>query len=822
MNRWPLRLRRLAVGTVVFICVLAADTVPSDDAPEKSAPPPAGQEVRSWVQVITGNNELPTRLLGAKQLLKLQSPEAEAAVIQILTSNQTDAVVAVTQALADLNGNAPQSLIEPLVQLLRSQESSVRESAINALASFRNKQVALRVGRVAANRTLDIQARLAAIEVLRRTAGEAQAVEAMVPLVSDPDARIRGPVFAILELISQQQFNNDADAVRAWWEDNRDKPAGERWRRILQESDASLRRARADLRTAHTRLVAALTELYDRSGDADRPTRLLSYLQDPIADVRSLGATLVKSMIADRKAVSDQIVAGLSALIDDPNVQVRRDALSAIRDLRRGELAGRLMARWSNEPNADVRADLVGALGRLGNPEAVPFLTDLVTNESNNFLAAAAAESLGRLRGSGAETDAIMAAAEPLLSLFERIPPVEVESRARVLGAMSAIADPRFLPTFVALLDDDEPSLRLAAVRGVAAIGGAAQIAQLVPRMEDPDASVRSVAVDAVAQGGRDAAQLEALFARTSPAVEPVETIRDNAWRGCLRILRSRGIPAQLEWASRIDPAADLSSARRLAELLTPLVAPPIAQQISPDQLAKTEWKLGIALRQLQRYDDAAIQLRAALDQLGGADQPDARLIAAELVGTLLDADRTGDAVDMIRALFARWPDADLVDLGDTLVSHLEAKLEAGEADLVLEATEPLMDDSTAPACVAMRLQIEDVRDEASAQQQTQSRETVRAALDEIQDIADPDDPAVRKILALGNRAERPLIEIMRETIVRGGTDGDGVSEARALELLKRLRPDWPGYAPDATAEEKNAALNAVEATGAVSVAPTP
>lgn len=821
-RRHSLACRYTFVGIVVtgaFVAGVAPDTDDQEDA----GSPPTAQEIQSWVQVITGNNELPTRLLGAKQLLKVASPEGESAVVGILTSNQTDAVIAMTQALTDLNGMAPNSLIDPLVELLRSADEKVRDSAVNALASFRNEQVAVRVGRVAGNRHVEIASRLAAIEVLRRTAGEAQAVDAMIPLANDPDPRIRGPVFAIIELISQQQFNNNSEAVRAWWSANRDKPAGERWRRILQESDASLRRTRADLRSAHTRLVASLTELYDRSSDADRPARLQAYLSDPIAEVRSLGATLIKSMVADRKPVPEPVVASLSALIADPNVQVRRDALGAIRDLRRIDLAGRLMARWPDETNTDVRADLIGALGRLGNPEAIPFLIDRVTNETNNVLAAAAAESLGRLRSSDVSVEVTIAsAAEPLLSLFERIPPVEVELRGRVLGAMAAIADARFLPTFLALLDDDEAALRLAAVRGVAAIGGLQQIGQLLSRMEDADASVRALAVEAVAQLGRDGTHLDALFARTVATAEPVENIRDAAWRGCLRILRGRPIETQIEWASRLDPTADLASARRLVELLTPLVAPPIAQQLDAERLAETEWKLGTALRRLQRVDDAVTQYQSALDRFRAANRPDARIVGDELVQTLLEANRTDEAAGVVRSLLASWPDADWSDLAEAMASHLQAKLDAGEAELVVQTSGRLIDEAPDPAGVAIRLRLEDIRTAGELLRNSQDTHVVRVALDEIQNAADENDTGVRKVLALGFRAERPLVQIIREAISSEGTNGtDGVEE-KAIEMLKRVRPDWPGYAPDASPEEKNAALNAVQATGPLSASNSP
>lgn len=811
----------MIVAFLVFVLCLT----PIVSAQTPAAGPSEADKIRNLVQVIQGDNTFDTRLFGARELLTVQTPASEAALLDILVSGKSGAVMAVSQALADLNGMAPRSLIEPLVHLLQSPEAGIRESAINALASFRNEEVAILVGRVAANRGLNIAARQAALEVLRRTAGESRAVEAMVTLTRDPDERIRNPVFRTIEMLAQRSFDGNAADVEQWWRSERNRSPAERWRTLLQESDAELRTARGDLDDLQTRYLSALSTLYDQAPEDRKLDRLSSYLTDKLPSVRALGASLVSARVEDRKPVPDSLVASLALLIDDPDKNVRTSALLAIRALRRGELSARLVARWPNENDPGVRLALIDAIGRLGNPEALPFLIERTLPNDSLAVSAAAAGGLGRLctnsEVSSANVDRVT---DALLALFERLPPSEAALRSNVLDAMAAVGSVKFLPTFRVMIDDDAAPLRAAAIRGLANIGDRQQLDHVLSRISDEDASVRAVAIAAVGQLGRNDRHIEALVARLDPATEPVEALREVAWQNALRLIRLRPAAQQLAWAERLPAVTDPENAKRAIDLIGPLVAASSGADLDAANRLNAFERLGDALALLDRHADAQRAFLSALELVEPSDAAAGDRLAQKAAESML---RSGN-YDALAAFVKGAAAASQTSRAQTALETVVAYYEADDQDETLAAGQPLLTQLAAAESAnaldaALRLRFDAVCTRADEALDKQDRLRVQSALNDLALDDDPNSPAARTILDLGDRAVPILVDIARTHVAgsAAGTKNTGDTE-RCVAMLKRLRPDWPGFEMTASRPEKEAALESLLAARSAPTAGLP
>jgi HEAT repeat protein len=258
-----------------------------------------------------------------------------------------------------------------------------------------------------------------------------------------------------------------------------------------------IRRHYADtlVRTLRAGLAEQVLEGGPGLGALGRDPRVIDQLRaalaDPSAGVRRLSADLLGRLGA-REAVEP-----LTGVLDDPDPSVRSAAISALAKLAplapddRGRAA---VAKAVGDADAVVRASAVRALAALDSPAVERDAERLAADPSPAVraeLAVALVEAgqeerphaiLGSLLESRSADDRIagLHAVERLgghapssrmpLLLDDPSPRV----RAAAVGALAMVVDPGLpdpLPALVAALDDQAPSVRLAAARGLNARG---------------------------------------------------------------------------------------------------------------------------------------------------------------------------------------------------------------------------------------------------------------------------------------------------------------------------------------------------------------
>jgi HEAT repeat protein len=306
---------------------------------------------------------------------------------------------------------------------------------------------------------------------------------------------------------------------------------------------------------------------------------LLKYLSDPLVPVRLVGLDLVRAMLLDSRTPAPEACARVRELLNAPEPAVRASAARTIVGLREPADAERFRQALSTDKNREVQLAMVNGLGYLGTLETIDTLMGLARHR-DSAIANEAVRALGRLaeRGVLADQASRRRVADLLLERFEQIAKDDFAGREPILRAMARVYDARFAQVFAAALTPPAPAaVREAAAAGLAALAdslatqeSATQPAMssltpawlretLAPAASDDAPGVRRTAVSVLAAIGESDQDLQALWSRASPAVEPEEAVRKEAWTGILRILDMRGAAEVEQWLEKL-PAEALST----------------------------------------------------------------------------------------------------------------------------------------------------------------------------------------------------------------------------------------------------------------------
>jgi len=175
----------------------------------------------------------------------------------------------------------------------------------------------------------------------------------------------------------------------------------------------------------------------------------------------------------------------LAQLIEDPDVDVRREAAAAL-GMQADELAVEALAGALDDPNSFMRSTAVRALATIGDPRSIPALEDAASDSA----LLVAGEAAIALRRHGRQVHA--GRYEP------PHPPADDAGLAALLGSADAttrkdackfVAGRADAPALLGdALNDPDPEVRKSAVQALGAAPGVAPM--LVPLLDDPDPDV--------------------------------------------------------------------------------------------------------------------------------------------------------------------------------------------------------------------------------------------------------------------------------------------------------------------------------------------
>ena len=682
-----------------FICVLVLLAgAPRSTAQEPASQPatsrPAAtdeQRLNSLMALIEGQNPPDVRRAIARELLLQQWPNTPPRLVQVLSGIDPAAKTAVATALAGLPEYLAPAYVDPLIAMLADPQADVRAAAAEALAAYRNGGVVPRLREQALNNELPQQARAGAIAALGLMTQRA-AIDALAEALASPEPALAAAALAAFQQATATDFAGDVAAAREWWNATRSLPLDD-WQRLqierLVEND---RATRARLNEVETRLVKVLEAAFQRASDAERVALLAGYLADHATTIRLLGLRLIQLHLAEGRpaeALGPELVLKVRELMNSTDPREQAAAVRTVASLRSPDDAERFIAMLAETRHRTVRLALINGLGYVGDGAATRTLLGVLESADEESTTEAVA-ALGRLAERGALHDdmrpAVVAA---LLQVFEHKRPGQVALCERVLWAMGNIADPSFGPAFAAALERGEAvAVRQAAARGIAVLNDPKLADALAAAASDPDAGVRKLAIETLANLGSSDKHLQAFWDRIVSPPETDEAIRQAAWRGVLALLSKRD-PAQIEaWLARL-PGEGQQQQQRTLELLERLASGVSGvEPVDRPRLGAIRARIAARQAQLGRPAEAVATYSAALEDLHG-DQPSVvQSVAAELLRCALLNGYYDQSV--AAALASGNPGPDRAALWNAVKAEIESRMTVAEVDRALAMLDAL------------------------------------------------------------------------------------------------------------------------------------
>lgn len=775
----------------------------------QAAGPGLTAEQEQEVRMFTGQLADPTRAAktkaeAAEMLLSRSYPQAAEALKKFL-GDPTNRMgqIAVAEAIASHGSDQP-IFIEPLMAMLTGAEPSVRMPAARALASYKTGGVTEKLLAIARDRKADKAVRLVTIAAVQRVL-DRQAVDTLIQLVEDADQAIRNAAAeSLAKLTNIRAFGSDPRKWRRWWSQNKNKPASA-WLADLAES---LAREKARLEDENTelrsRLAAAMTDYYGATPAAQQDKLLIGFLKDPLPDVRLVGVKLTDRRVSASGEVPEEIRGQLCVMLADEDARIRRSVALLEANLGDPNAADLMLGRLKIEQIPEVKQGLLTAVGQLKDPKVVgPVLTEVQSEDSP--VAAAAAGALARVALAAPLTGALRElAVRVLLARYagSNAPGVNGYGpalREALLTAMGTIADEDFIPTLRSALVDPAATVRLAAVKGLAAFRKGAFAADVAALAGDDDRGVRQAVLDALGAvaGARD---LQTVLKRTDPTVEPDATVREKAWAVSMAIL-AKADAATL--AGVCDALADRQDAVSQRILLRQMLVASLradksdklpaamrklaAELVAASRPAEATWLLGeayaayLADKSAETRDvylewaDALLKANDPLIFKAMADKAQ----AAEFPAVLTKVEKR------LGELTAEGRYAPAILLGGEVLRQLSARLTAGQT----ATFQKLLDDAKVRQLAADRTRVEQL----SAQLQTADAATRQAAAAELK--------------GMGDRAAGPLVRALRSVV--SGPQPNPVAEKAIVDILVQIAPKLTGYN---LAEAKDLRLKKIDA----------
>lgn len=559
----------------------------------------------------------------AARLLSRPDPAARTVIRVALSEVGQPAVqLAAARALATTPTPDP-TLVTPLLALLEpTSPDPLLDATGRALSAYKTDADVLTrlLGLTAAP---DERVRVVAI----RSAGtfvDKRVADALVPLV-DPatnPTRVTRAASSALAYLSGLDASTDAAGWQTWWTANRGKTDAQ-----FQADLASARSARYD--TARQRVTEledevgrTLADVYQKAPRDAKVDLLVRYLRSPEPSVRVAGARIARQSAETGDVTPQPIREQLRQLIGDASPAVRYNAAEALALINDADAVVPLLTQLNQETDTAVRAALANALRPTRDLRAVPVLLKLLDDPSIET-AQAVADSLGELGERLRQADPALAdrAADKMVQVLQArsTPQNNVDFRNALVQAVGPLQSRAAAGVLVRMLNApaEDRRVRRSLLVAVGRYRDAQFTDSIAAWMGDEDPAIRLAAVRALGESAVNFGDVERpLRERTDPEKEKQAEIRDAAWR-VLTVLFTKAPADQLGlWEMRLkdDPA-------RLIVVLTELRNRARLANESA-KAAERDRQLGDANMQAERFAAAIVAYKAAFDFAQANNRP--------------------------------------------------------------------------------------------------------------------------------------------------------------------------------------------------------
>ncbi|MCD4823083.1 MAG: HEAT repeat domain-containing protein [Phycisphaerae bacterium] len=774
-------------------------------APEVAAPELTADQQLEFdtlkAQLLDVKRASRTRFEAARLLLGKPYPQAVQTLRQQLADpSNPSAQIAIAEAIA-LDGGDRKVFIKPLFGMLTGDEPLVRPLAADALVTYHDHGVIARLIAIARNRGKDRAVRLVVIKAFQRVVSK-RCIGALVDLLGDPDPTIRtGAAESLQKLTGMYAFGASRAQWRQWWKKNRNKDRLawlESMTDGLARAKMSLEKSNAQLRQ---RLVKAKEELYNASAKTHRPGIVLAMLNDPVEDIRLLGATLTNKMIESNETITPELRQRVRMMLDDGDPRIRNVAAMLEASLADRRTVRLLLRRLRSETQPAVRVGLFGAIGQVKDPKALPAVIMGIRSQENSE-ATAAAKAMGRIAAEKPLTAVQQAiAAEALVQRYTQAGKKNSEElREALLEAMAVVADKRAAASLIDALTDKAGVIRLAAVTGLGRLEVKDAAAAIEPLIADTDRGVRQAAIAALVKLGGNG-YLRKILARTDPATESDPEVRRAAADGVRTLCKTADAKTLAELLEVLNKRKDAIELK--IDILKQYVA--VRRANKQADLTDDLRKLGLALYEAGRAEEAAPPLAEAYALAKEHPKPKSsvaqRLLQGiwfDYVGILLAANDPSFA-----GIMAQRPDADEFNSFRNGVKLLRKRLaelsKKKEYLAVVSLSEAALGQLAKRLTARQQADLQTILARAHDRQLALDRRQIEALLPGLLSVElDRRAEAETQIKNMGDRAVHPLLEQLK-TAASADTP-DPKAEDAIFDVLRQINPKLGEY--DSAAEK--------------------
>jgi HEAT repeat protein len=604
--------------------------------------------------LLTGADEQ-IRIKAASLMLDSNDPAARAVILEVLgKSENQQARLAICQAIAASRGKwaipSSEVFIGPLMSFLVEQHdaASVR-LASEALLIFRYEQVEQPLLSVIADKSLQAEARLNAVQALRLQP-DIRAIIRLIELLDDSDLQVVSAATEALKSLAIPAVDADRSTRLQMIEEIKriGKEEFLHYWRMRQEYESQIEQLRTERDSWKQKYLAALDKLYAGFG-ADGAARI-GFLAQYLAGARPEERLWAVSKISQwlhgtepKSNIRSDLGPLLIKLVSDENGQVRLNTARVLALMPELDSSQTLLAQLKVETDDEIRGEQFVALGQACryafSPQSPLKLDGSIRKETLDMAveyllsdapakAQKGAEVIRNLlEHDGLSREDVSVYLEALAGRYERYG-ISNALRGELLNSMAILcgqsayssqAAERYQEYFVAAMSDEDDMVREAAVNGLININKSEAYRRLrADFVNDKNVNIRKRLISLAEEVGT-VDDLGWLSEKMSSGAE--EAV---AWKAMLRIFESGNCKLLSDWVELLE-LKKVAPVRMIALL-------EIAER-------KAQAENNIALLNTVRY-----KLARLLAQTQQRDR------AKEYYGDLIKTDKNPEHRDQLRA----------------------------------------------------------------------------------------------------------------------------------------------------------------------------
>jgi len=657
-----------------------------------------------------------------------------------------------------------------------------------------------------------VERRRAIMRAMVQTDGSIGTATVVAEFLDHSDAKFATEAVHQLGQLAAQRFKN-VEAAREWWNRHRSLSDSQWWSAVAGKRLDQLQNARKRNTELMAKLVNAHREFYLAADEEERATRLVNLLNDPMLELRLLGFDLIDAMVIDQKEVPVPVREELLRRLGDDQKNVRTRAATLIGNLRIKQALPVLLDAMASEESLKCRNAIINALGRLDDPAAVAPLLDYVASDPDGSLSAAISALSQLARRGNLEDEATQAVVDAIIATYSGVNDAPVSTQLALLEAMARIASPTFRPL---LLEATEPSfdeaVRVQAIAALVNLDGEPTLERLRALLQDSHQAVRAAAITGLGRIAATEGDFARLARRTDPTVEDNALLQDSAWAAAKSIFERLPVDGQLALTTTYEAHDDVITRTRRIGLIRLLKA----QRASMQALSNAQkFQLTMYLAELLlAKNDASAALDAYLEAANLIEDGNtgaAAEIDTQIIGLAFATDRPMDAMEHLFRIQGNQT-SNLVPRADAILTNLIPRL--------LETVDSINDTETffaiEKAVATLQTLASSIDGGIPALKDLDNRINSRRSViikGLIEDAASIEE--LSKPLA--NFDQRYVLlevhQLLSEIYLTGNPEATSLparNEALLVALARQLKPDWAGYADDASEKEKQAAIDAL------------